>query len=62
MNEYFIIGIILLIIGSLYGYWSFFLKEKPEKSSVFSKRKDVEDKMLPFVFIITGLIMVLKNI
>lgn len=62
MNEYLLIGIGLLVLGLLYGYWSYFLKKKPIDSSAFSKRRDAEDKILPIIVIISAIIIIIKNV
>lgn len=62
MSNYFLIGICLLILGSIYGWWSFFAKKKNEDSNTFSKINDNYDKIIPIIIIVSGIIMILKNV
>ena len=57
-----IIGILLILLGILYGTWSYFLKKERKNPNIFSKTTDVQDKILPLILIISGIIMVLRNL
>ncbi|MDG1529039.1 MAG: hypothetical protein P8I51_02810 [Polaribacter sp.] len=56
------VGILLILLGVLYGSWSYFLKKKEKNPNILSKTTDVQDKILPIILIISGIILVLKNL
>lgn len=56
------IGILLILLGVLYGTWSYFFKKERENPNILSKTNDVQDKILPIILIISGILMVIKNL
>ena len=56
-----IIGLLMLILGILYGRWTYFIKQPPKENDFYWKKLDVQDKVIPIILIICGIIMILKN-
>ena len=62
MNKFLIIGITVLFVGICYGYWSLFIKKKKVDPNIFSKVDNSYDRSIPILLIISGIIMILKNV